>query len=216
MRETDGGASSHSWASTQTYSMAVVCLVLGCALGYLARGSVGGSRPSAPVPAAMGREQQQMPSREQLNAVAAPLLEQLKSKPNDPALLTQLGNLYYDARLFPEAIDYYQKVLAVDPKNALVRTDMGTALAIMKAPDNAIAEFDRALKDDPKYTNALFDRGMVKWEGKMNAKGAVADWELLLKQNPEFGEGDRVRMLIARVKKHVNVKPGEKTDRLAM
>jgi tetratricopeptide (TPR) repeat protein len=212
--------------------MAVLCLVVGCAVGYLLRGSVGGS--SAPAPAAVtadqqgmppagmggGMGQQQMPSPEQLKAMAdkqaAPLLEQLKSKPNDPALISQIGNLYYDAQIFPVAIEYYQKSLAIDPKNASVRTDMATAMFYNNDPDHAITEFDRALKDDPKNSNALFNRGIVKWQAKMDVNGAVADWDLLLKQNPNYEQADKVRMYMAQAKKHANVKPGTKTDKPAM
>jgi tetratricopeptide (TPR) repeat protein len=147
---------------------------------------------------------------------AAPLQEQLKSKPNDPALLSQIGNLYYDVHVFPVAIDYYQKSLAADPKNVLVRTDMATALFYNNDPDQAIAEFDHALKDDPKNTNALFNRGLVKWQARMDVKGALADWELLLKVNPNFEQADRVRMFIAQAQKHANIKPGQKSDKPAM
>ena len=121
MAETNGGTSSQGWTSTQAYIMAVLCLLVGCAVGYLLRGSMGGSSAPAPArsrlisnrmpPAGMG---QQMPSPEQLKAMAdkqaAPLLEQLKAKPNDAPLLSQIGNTYYDAQIFPIAIDYYQKV----------------------------------------------------------------------------------------------------------
>jgi cytochrome c-type biogenesis protein CcmH/NrfG len=209
--------------------MAVLCLLVGCAVGYLLRGSVGGSAP-APAPSAVtaqpqgmppeGMGQQQMPSPEQLKAMAdkqaAPLLEQLKSKPNDAALLAQIGNLYYDAQIFSPAIDYYQKALAIAPKNSSVRTDMATAMFYSSDFDHSIAEFDRALKDDPKNSNALFNRGIVKWQGKMDVNGAVADWELLLKQNPNYEQADKVRMYMAQAKKHANIKPGQKTDKPAM
>ena len=50
-----------------------------------------------------------MPSLEEMKHMAdkqaAPLLEQLKSKPNDSALLAQVANLYYDAQVFPVAVD---------------------------------------------------------------------------------------------------------------
>jgi cytochrome c-type biogenesis protein CcmH/NrfG len=231
MAEANGGKSSQGWTSTQAYIMAVLCLLVGCAVGYLMRGSLGGSS-SAHAPAAAGAEQgappagmgqggqQQMPSPEQMKAMAdkqaAPLLEQLKSKPNDAALLAQVGNVYYDAQIFPQAIDYYQKTLAVDPKNSSVRTDMATAMFYSSDFDHAIAEFDHALKDDPKNGNALFNRGIVKWQGKMDVKGAVADWELLLKENPGYEQADKVRMYIAQAKKHADIKPGEKTDKPAM
>lgn len=231
MAETIGGKSSQNWSNTQAYTMAVLCLVVGCAVGYLLRGSVGTS--STPAPAAVAEQQQgapagmgggmggqQMPSPEQLKAMAdkqaAPLIEQLKAKPNDPGLLAQIGNLYYDAQIFPVAIDYYQKSLAGDQKNAAVRTDLATAMFYNNDPDHSIAEFDRALKDDPKNGNALFNRGIVKWQAKMDVNGAMADWELLLKQNPNYDQADKVRMYMAQAKKHANIKPGQKTDKPAM
>jgi cytochrome c-type biogenesis protein CcmH/NrfG len=219
-----GDKAPQIWSNTQAYVMAVLCLLVGFAVGYLLRGSVSSTTP-APVaqqqampPAGMG--QQQQPSPEQIKAMAdkqaAPLLEQLKSKPNDAALLAQVANLYYDAQVFPVAVDYYQKSLAVDPKNAAVRTDMATSLFYMSDFDHAIAEFDRALKDDPKNSNALFNRGIVKWQGKMDVKGAVADWEQLLKQDPGYAQADQVKMYITQAKKHADMKPGQKTDKPAM
>lgn len=230
MTETNESKSSQSWTSTQAYIMAVLCLVVGCVVGYLLRGSVGGIKVPAPAtvssdqqqgmpPAGMGGGQQQ-PTPEQMKAMAdkqaAPLLEQLKSKPNDPALTSQIGNMYFDAQVFPTAVEYYQKALSIDPRNAAVRTDMATAMFYANDPDHALAEFDRALKDDPKNSNALFNRGIVKWQGKMDVNGAVADWETLLKQNPNYEQADKVRMYIAQAKKHANIKPGQKSDKPAM
>lgn len=232
MAETSETKISQKWTSTQAYIMAVLCLVVGCAVGYLLRGSVGGSSVPAE-PAAIGQQQgmppggmgggmgqQQMPTPEQLKAMAdkqaAPVLEQIKSKPNDPALLAQAGNTYYDAQIFPLAINYYQRSLAADPKNVAVRTDMATAMFYNNDPDHSIAEFDRALKDDPKNGNALFNRGIVKWRGKMDVNGAVADWENLLKINPNYEQAEQVKAYIAQAKKHSNIKPGQKTDKPAM
>jgi cytochrome c-type biogenesis protein CcmH/NrfG len=237
MADANGGNTPHGWTSTQAYIMAVLCLLVGCAVGYLLRGSVGGS--SAPAPAAAGAEQQpgvpqqgmppgaaggmgqqQAPTPQQMKAMAdkqaEPLLAQLKSNPNDPALLSQIGNIYYDAQVFPVAIDYYQKCLAANPKNSQVRTDMATALFYSNDPEHAIEEFDHVLKEDPKNGNALFNRGIVKWQAKMDVKGAVADWELLLKENPNYEQADKVKMYIAQAKKHADIKPGQKTDKPAM
>jgi cytochrome c-type biogenesis protein CcmH/NrfG len=231
MSETDEGKSSQGWTSSQAYIMAVLCLVVGCAVGYLLRGSVGGSSTPAAAPAAAATEQQpgmpaagmgqpQQPTPEQMKAMAdkqaEPLLEQLKSKPGDAAVQTQVGNIYYDAQIYPIAIEYYQKVLAIDPKNSSVRTDMATAMFYSSDFDHSIAEFDHALKDDPKNGNALFNRGIAKWQGKMDVKGAVADWQLLLKENPSYEQADKVKMYIEQAQKHANMKPGQKTDIPAM
>ncbi len=187
MAETNGSTSSQGWTSTQAYVMAVLCLLVGCAVGYLLRGSVGGSSAPAPAAATVGQQpgmpqggmgqQQAPPTPEQMKGMAdkqaAPLLEQLKSKPNDPALISQIGNIYYDTQIYPVAIDYYQKALAIEPKNAAVRTDMATAMYYNNDPDQSIVEFDHALKDDPKSSNALFNRGIVKWQAKMDVNGAL-------------------------------------------
>ena len=237
MAETNHPGTSQVWTSTQAYIMATLCLLVGCAVGYLLRGSIGATSAPAPaaaiaqqqqampggMPAGMGgggMGQQQMPTPEQMKSMAdkqaAPFLEQLKSKPNDPALIAKIGDTYYDAQLYPIAIQYYEKALAVDPKNAAVRTDLATALFYANDPDHAITEFDRALKDDPKNGNALFNRGIVKWQAKMDVNGALADWELLLKQDPNNAQADQVRMYMAQAKKHANIKPGQKTDKPAM
>ncbi|PSH04691.1 MAG: hypothetical protein CXZ00_04745 [Acidobacteria bacterium] len=216
MAET-GLKSSQTWTSTQAYVTAVLCLLLGVAVGYLLRGSTGASIARVQ-PAATG---QQMPSPEQLKAMAdkqaAPFIAQLKTKPNDLALNSQIGDIYYDAQVFPVAIEYYQKALAIDPRNSAARTDMATAMFYNNGDiDQAIAELDRALKDDPRNSNALFSRGIVKWQGKMDISGAVADWELLLKQNPNSEQADKIRMYITQAKKHANIKPGQKTSKPAM
>jgi tetratricopeptide (TPR) repeat protein len=93
---------------------------------------------------------------------------------------------------------------------------MASAMFSMGDPDHSIAEFDHALKDDPKNANALFNRGIVKWQGKMDVKGAMADWELLLKEDPNYEQADKVREYIAQAKKHANMKPGQTTDKPAM
>src|SRR6266545_1628879 len=94
-------STSGSWNSTQAYVFAIICLVIGIACGYFLRGS--GSPPSnvtaaASQGAAPGTGQV---TPEQLKHMAdtqaAPILQQIKASPNDPTLLAQAGNVYYDA-----------------------------------------------------------------------------------------------------------------------
>jgi len=219
---------STDWTSTQTYVLATICLLVGVVVGYLLRGS--GATQGSPVvakaqatqlpgttPETMGASQV---SPDQLKHMAdqkaAPLLSQLKAKPGDPALLAEVGNIYYDAQQFRDASDYYARALQADPKNTNIRTDMATAYWYLGDPDRALTEFDTVLKQEPNKSNALFNRGVVRWQGKMDIKGAVADWEALLRVDPNYPERPKVEQMIAQAKQHVNMKPGDKTSKPAM
>jgi cytochrome c-type biogenesis protein CcmH/NrfG len=212
-------STSTPWSSTQAYVFALICLVIGIACGYFVRGS---GNPSADVAAAQGQPSAAMSGSaqvtpEQLKHMAdtqvAPILQQIKSSPNDPALLAQAGNVYYDAQLYQDAIEYYKKALAINPKSASVRTDMATAMWYLGDADSAITELNLALVAEPNKAQTLYNLGMIKWRGKMDVKGAVTDWEKLLKTSPDYPERQHVEELLAQVKQHTTIAPGTKTSK---
>jgi len=207
------------WTSTQAYVLSVICLLVGVAVGYLVRGSAPSSNNTA-TQARTGATESlsppmtgaQQPAPEQLRQMADTqaqlLLKQLESDPKNSALLYQIGNLYYDAQQYPEAVKYYEDSLKIDPKATDVRTDMATAYHLMGQPDRAIQEYDAVLKIDGKHANALFNEGMVKWQDKMDLNGAIASWRRLLEVHPDYAQRDRVEKLIAQAEQHLTIKPG--------
>jgi cytochrome c-type biogenesis protein CcmH/NrfG len=94
-------------------------------------------------------------------------------------------------------VDYYGRALKVRPSDVSVRTDMGTALWYMGNADAALAQFDTALSFEPNNPNTLFNRGVVRWQGKQDAAGAIADWKKLLAANPNYSGRNQVEQLIA-------------------
>jgi tetratricopeptide (TPR) repeat protein len=134
------------------------------------------------------------------DAQAAPLLERLKADSKNPQLLAAIGNIYYDAQQYSPAIDFYARTLDLKPSEVSVRTDMATAYWYMGKPDTAIAEFDKALTYAPTSPNALFNRGLVKWQGKKDIAGAEADWKKLLAANPNYEGKDKVQQMMAQAK----------------
>jgi tetratricopeptide (TPR) repeat protein len=206
------------WTSTQAYVLSVICLLLGVAVGYLVRGSVASNNTATQTRAAATEQSlapirgAQQPTVEQLRQMAdtqaQPLLKQLGSDPRNSTLLYQIGNLYYDAQQYPEAVKYYENSLQIDPKATDVRTDMATAYHLMGQSDRAIQEYDAVLKIDGKHANALFNEGMVKWQDKMDLKGAIALWKRLLDAHPDYAQRDRVEKLIAQAEQHLTIKPG--------
>jgi tetratricopeptide (TPR) repeat protein len=139
--------------------------------------------------------------KEMADAQAAPLLEKLKANPNNGDLLASVGNLYYDAQQYAVAVDYYQRALTVKPSDAGVRTDMATADWYMGNADLAIVEFSKALSYAPNNPNTLFNRGLVKWKGKRDGAGALADWEKLLATTPNYAGRSQVEQMIAEVQR---------------
>jgi len=74
--------------------------------------------------------------------------------------------------------------------------------------DTAIAEFQKSLSYEPNKPNALFNLGIVEWQGKMDIGKATAAWQKLLDTNPNYEGKDKVLELMAQAKKHSGVKPG--------
>jgi Tfp pilus assembly protein PilF len=216
--------SSHDkvWTDVQAYLLAAVCLVLGVALGYLFRGSAapvaGVAQASAASDgnAAQGQPGQAQPNQAQpaqvqmnpaqqkvmVDQAVAPLLATLKISPDDFNTITQLANLYYDGRQYPEAVKYYQLALKLQPTNADVLTDFGTSLWFLGDADGAIAEFQKALSYRPDHPGTLFNLGVVRWEGKLDPKGAVQAWEDLLRRNPNYPQKQEVQEYINRARQH--------------
>jgi tetratricopeptide (TPR) repeat protein len=95
----------------------------------------------------------------------------------------------------------------VKPADAAVRTDMATAYWYLGNADTALSEFDKALTYQPNNPNTLFNRGMVRWQGKMDSAGALADWQKLLATDPSYDAKDKVLQMMAEVKQHASVKP---------
>jgi cytochrome c-type biogenesis protein CcmH/NrfG len=203
------GAYRESWTDIQAYLLAAFCLVLGVTLGYLFRGSASPATANVQAAAATGSDAQGQSAQitpEQQKAMVeqavAPMLATLKTNADDFNTLVQVANVYYDGRQYPEAIKYYQLAVKSQPTNADLLTDLGTSLWYTGDADGAIAEFQTALKYRPDHPGTLFNLGVVRWQGKLDPKGAVEAWQELLRRNPNYPQRQEVEEYIARAKQH--------------
>lgn len=200
--------SAGAWTGTQAYLLAVFCLLLGVALGYLFRGSASPAAATTTNAQPGGDSRQPAPASADVQAAlaqaAAPLLDAINRNPNDYDSLVKLGDVFYDGQQYPNAIQYYERALAIHPENPDVRTDMGTAYWYTGDADKAIAAMQTSLKYRPGHPQTLFNLGWVRWQGKADPKGAISAWEQLLKANPDYPQRQQVEQYIAKAKEHAS------------
>lgn len=205
------------WSYRRALLLMAICLTAGIAGGWALRGSHSAAATDGKVasaPRVTPNAAAQPPSPEQMRAMAdsqaAPQILKLKSEPKNLELLTSVGNVYYDAQQYPVAVDYYQRALAVNASDAAVRTDMATAYWYMGNADTAIAEFNKALTYAPNNANTLFNLGLVKWQGKHDSAGAIADWKKLLATHPDYEAKEKVQQMLSEVEKQAVATTGTK------
>ncbi|MBI3670691.1 MAG: tetratricopeptide repeat protein, partial [Acidobacteria bacterium] len=164
----ESNPSGGTWTSREAYLLALVCLMLGLVVGYMFRGSaaVPGAVPVTTAgvtpPAGASPAPSAPPTAESLQPLAAPLLAALKADPKNADTLVQLGNLYYDNHVYPQAIEYYTRALELRPNDPNVRTDLGTAFWYSGFAEKAVAEYQKSLAANPTHANTLFNVGVVR------------------------------------------------------
>jgi cytochrome c-type biogenesis protein CcmH/NrfG len=198
--EASASSSAPGWTPGQVIVLAAVCLVVGLVGGYFLPV---GKAANAAHPGAAGTltSPHPIPTMEQMKSLAdanaAPLIEKLKTTPNDAGLLAQLGSIYSSNHQFKEAAQYFDKSLRIDPRNIPNRVALASCLYYGGDVDSALAQLDQALKYDPKDINSLFDVGVMRWKGKKDAAGAIAAWQQLLKAHPDLDRRPTVEKMIA-------------------
>jgi cytochrome c-type biogenesis protein CcmH/NrfG len=199
-----------TWSSVQAFSLAAICLLIGAFIGYAFYASgvpmkadavqAPGMRPQAAEPAAAAAPPQV--SDEQLAATTREFSAALAANSNDLAALAGMGNAYYDAQRWQQAVEFYDRALKLDARNVDIATDAATAIWYMGQADQAIARFESVLRVAPNHANALFNLGVVRWQGKGDSRGAVQAWDRLLKSNPDYPQREQVEALLSRAKEH--------------
>ena len=215
------GQTSKIWSNTQTYSMAVTCLVLGMAVGYLlhAPAASAGAGATTVTPSAAPGNPPPMPSAADLKRMAdkqvAPLLEQLQKNPKDADLLAKIAHSYMAAQQFQTARQYYEESVAAKPKPDVLN-ELAFVYVKMGDLDKGISTLNQALTIDPKNVNVLYNLGFFEWKGKADPKAAIEAWQTLLKVDPNNPKRTEIEQMMAQAKKHLGIAPGTKTEKPAI
>ncbi len=166
-------------------------LIIGWVLG--SQQPAGPGRLAAPV-AQSAPAQTQGSQAVPLDAEQVKALESVAGQnPNDAQPRVQLGNLYFDAEQYSQAITWYEQALKLNTKDPNVSTDLGVAYYYTNQPDRALSQFDASLAIDPGHTKTLLNVGIVRAFGKQDLAGAAKAWEQVVALSPDSPEGQAAK-----------------------
>lgn len=188
--------------NSQSIALAIAAAFFGVLVGWYIGSQQAGPLPASapqPLPAVATADSAPAPALLDENEVRA-LRTAAERDPANPAPRTRLGDLYFDAGRFAEAIPWYEASLKIAPNDPNVSTDLGVCYYNLNQPDRALQQFERSLAVDPKHTTTLLNMGIVRAFGKQDLEGAAAVWERLIAMAPDSKEGQAAKQALERLR----------------
>jgi len=196
----------------ETLITAIVFFAMGCLAGYVGgEYKASSSRQAAEAPGGtLGSAAPSDPGATQAQSLNLPkghppiddtavvklLQDEAGQNPKDPAPALKLANYLYDRHQFEQAIEWYRKVVALDPNNVDAHTDLGTSYFSAGRPQEALREFRKSLEINPKHEQTLFNSIVVNLEAVHDIAAAQQAWNRLHALSPNYPGLDRLKQSI--------------------
>jgi predicted O-linked N-acetylglucosamine transferase (SPINDLY family) len=136
-------------------------------------------------PAAADRHQRALAELRggRLDQASALYHEILRTDPQDPDALQQLGVIAVQTGDAQGGIELIERSLRVRPDQAEAYSSLGNALRVLKRPEAALESYERALTLDPQHAAALNNRGSAFFDLE-RFEEALASYERALQLRP--------------------------------
>lgn len=173
--------------SSRNIHFIILGLILGGSSGYIF--AFYQVQSSMPPPAVSANPNSGMPQdhpdvdNEQMLALFKDAIEK---NPEHPELMARYANFLFDIERYGEAVEWYQKVLKLQPDNLNVRTDMGTAYWNLGQVDRAMAEYQKSLDADPRHMMTLHNLFVVHTEGRRDLDAAADTLRRMEEIDPKY------------------------------
>jgi cytochrome c-type biogenesis protein CcmH/NrfG len=131
---------------------------------------------------------------------AGPLRSIAERDPKNVPSRVHLGDMYFDAGRYQEAMKWYEEALALAPRDVNVSTDLAISYYYTNQPDRAIAQMSASLGIDPRHTKTWLNLGVVKAFGKQDLVGATAAWNEVIKLAPGSPEAQSAQRALENLK----------------
>ncbi|HEY1251249.1 MAG TPA: tetratricopeptide repeat protein [Thermoanaerobaculia bacterium] len=173
--------------SAQGVVLLLVGALVGFAAGYFA---AGGGRPST------GHAASSSGAAGSSGRVAE-IQQAVDRDPENPELLTALGNAYYDEDDWDRAIASYEKARRKAPKDPNLLSDLGAAYRNRGEFDLAVAYFKKARENDPDHWQSLLNLVLVEAFDRKNPAAAQHAFDELKQRYPDVPNLDRIQSQIS-------------------
>ena len=164
----------------QSVVMLAVGILVGFGAGYF---TGGGGRPggsSASGPAAAGDR-------------VAELKQALERDPENPEVLMDIGNAYYDREDWDHAIASYEKARRKAPKNPNLLSDLGAAHRNRGEFDLAVAFFQKAREANPEHWQSLLNWTLLEAYDRRDARAAQPLFDEVKRRYPEIPQLEKIQ-----------------------
>jgi tetratricopeptide (TPR) repeat protein len=121
-------------------------------------------------------------------------------EPSNAKPRIELGNMYFDAERYDDAIKWYSEAVKLQPNDVNVSTDLGVSYYYMNQPDKALAQFEHSLKIDPRHAKTLLNVGIVRAFGKQDLESASKAWEEVIRLAPNSPEAQAAKRALDSMK----------------
>jgi tetratricopeptide (TPR) repeat protein len=177
-------------------AQSVVMLLLGALVGFGAGYFVGGGgRPAGLGPGA-GPPGAGSAGGDRL----AELTRSLDRDPENPSILIDLGNLYYDREDWDRAVEAYEKARRKAPKNPNLLSDLGAAQRNRGQFELAVAFFEKAREGDPNHWQSLLNWLLLEAYDRRDAVAAQRLYDEVKRRYPEIPQLDKIQEQISSIR----------------
>jgi tetratricopeptide (TPR) repeat protein len=118
--------------------------------------------------------------------IVLPLLfSEENTTPGDASGFYQRAEQFRDTEQYDSADHYYQKALTEDPENVAILNSYGISLMTRNLYDKAMTVFDQALRTDPDYPYARYNKALI-YQNRKNYKQSLSETFVLMNRNPDY------------------------------
>ena len=166
----------------------VIPLLLGGVLGFIGGYfAAGGGRPAPAPPAAAAGEPDRLEE----------VRKAVEKDPENPRLLTALGNAFYDREDWDGAVRAYEKARRKAPSDPNLLSDLGAAYRNLGDFGPAIVCFEKARAADPDHWQSLVNLVLIEAFDRRDRDAARRHFEELKRRFPEMPNLERIQKQIA-------------------